>query len=142
MYGAERIDSYSQNTYIFKPLSRELSISLNGGIGVWWFENQANMSLTDMVTNTLVSSYFSPSYTGINPFPGTYDMRGFSFTYNDTVVVNPEHEYKLTIYTGAHRLEGGDGSASLTLAPLPEPTATLLTVMTLLLMCGRRRRSV
>jgi hypothetical protein len=142
MYGAERIDSYSQNTYIFKPLSRELSISLNGGIGVWWFENQANMSLTDMVTNTLVSSYFSPSYTGINPFPGTYDMRGFSFTYNDTVVVNPEHEYKLTIYTGARRGEGGDGSASLNLAPLPEPTATLLTGMTLLLMCGRRRRSV
>lgn len=136
-------NSNSQNTYIFKPLSRELSISLSGSIGVWWFENQANMSLTDMVTNTLVSSYFSPSYTRINPFPqGTNDMRDFSFTYNDTVMVNPEHEYKLTIYTAARRGEGGDGSASLYLAPLPEPTATLLTGMTLLLMCGRRRRSV
>ena len=135
--------SRSQNTYIFKPLSRELSISLSGSIGVWWFENQANMSLTDMVTNTLVSNYFSPSYTRINPFPqGTNDMRDFSFTYNDTVMVNPEHEYKLTIYTAARRGEGGDGSASLYLAPLPEPTATLLTGMTLLLMCGRRRRSV
>ena len=27
--------SRSQNTYIFKPLSRELSISLSGSIGVW-----------------------------------------------------------------------------------------------------------
>lgn len=134
--------SRSQNTYIFKPLSRELSISLGASIGVWWFENQANMSLTDMVTNTLISSYFSPSYTHINPFPqGTNDMRDFSFTYNDTVVVNLEHEYKLTIYTAARRGEGGDGLASLNLAPLPEPTATLLTCMTILLMCGRRRRS-
>lgn len=136
-------NGYAQNTYVFNPFSEELSISLNGVIGVWWFENKAKMTLTNLNTNSLVSSYYSPSYTRTNPFPSAQnDMRNYAFTWDTTVEVNPAHQYKLIIYTSAHRGEGGDGSASLNLTLAPEPGTTLLTAMAVLVLCGRRQRPV
>ena len=136
-------NGHAQNTYVFNPFSGELSISLSGVIGVWWFENNAKMTLTDLNTNSLISSYYSPSYTRINPFPpAQFDMRNYAFSWDTTVEVNPAHQYELIIYTSAHRGEGGDGSASLNLALAPEPGTTLLTGMAVLIMCGRRQRPI
>lgn len=136
-------NGYAQNTYVFNPFSGELSISLSGVIGVWWFENKAKMTLTNLSTNSLISSYYSPSYTGINPFPlGQFDMRNYAFNWDTTVAVNPAHQYELIIYTSAHRGEGGDGSASLNLTLAPEPGTAMLTAMAALVMCGRRQRPI
>ncbi len=136
-------NGHAQNTYLFNPFSQELSISLSGVIGVWWFENRAKMTLTNLSTNSLVSSYFSPSYTGINPFPPPqFDMRNYAFTWDTTVQVNPTHQYELIIYTSAHRGEGGDGSASINLTLAPEPGTAMLTAMAVLVMCGRRQRPI
>jgi hypothetical protein len=134
-------NAYAQNTYVFMPFSREISISLNGVIGVWWFENQAYMRLTNRSTNFLVSSYHSPSYTGIPPFAGEEDdMVEYPFSWDATVEVNPEDEYELIIFVGARSGEGGDGSASLNLTLVPEPGTTLLAGMAALFICGRRHR--
>jgi hypothetical protein len=135
-------NGYAQNTYIFNPFSEELSISLNGVIGVWWFENKAKMTLTNLSTNSLVSSYYSPSYTGTSPFYIPFDMRNYAFTWDTTVEVNPAHQYELIIYTSAHREEGGYSSASLNLTLVPETGTTLLTAMAVLVLCGRRQRPI
>lgn len=132
-------NAYAQNTYVFKPFSSELSISLRGLIGVWWFENNARMTLTDLGSNSVISIYQSPSYTRINPFSGD-DMNDYPINWDTTVQVNPEHQYKLVIFGSAHRGEGGDGSASLNLTLAPEPGTTLLAGIAVLLMCGRRQR--
>lgn len=135
-------NGFAQNTYVFKPLSRQLSISLGGKIGIWWFENDARMTLTDLNTNSIVSMYQSPSHSFQNPFPGSYDMVDFAINWDATVEVNPEHEYRLILFVGAHRGEGGSGSASLDLTLMPEPDTALLVSMGVLLACARRQRPV
>ncbi len=135
-------NGYARNTYVFNPLSEQLTISLGGVIGTWWFENNATMTLTDLSTNSLVSSYYSASYSGISPFP-TYDDSGNDvFSWQTTVEVEPAHQYALIIQVSAHRGEGGDGSASLDLALAPEPGTTLLASMAVLFMCVRRKRDL
>ena len=49
--------AYAQNTYIITPSTfpREISIALNGVIGVWWFDNSAKMELKNLTSNSLVS---------------------------------------------------------------------------------------
>ncbi|MCU0777182.1 MAG: hypothetical protein MUF86_05890 [Akkermansiaceae bacterium] len=134
-------NAHAQNRYVFKPRSRELSISLSGVIGVWWFENDAQMTLSDLSTDSLVSIYRSPSLTGISPFPDdSLDMRDYPFQWESTVEVDPDHEYELILHVGAHRGEGGRGSALLTLTAIPEPANALLGGMAALLICGRRQR--
>ncbi len=134
-------NAHAQNTYVFRALSREISISLNGVIGVWWFENHAKMTLTNLGTHTLVSEYQSPFYTFINPFPiETNDMADYPFNWDTSVEVDPGDEYELIILVGAHRGEGGDGSAWLNLTIIPEPGGTLLSGIAVLVMCLRRHR--
>jgi hypothetical protein len=140
---AYHANAFAQNTYVFTPFSREISISLSGQIGVWWFENQARMTLTDLNTNSLVSTYQSPSYTGINPFSGSSnDMTNYPVSWNTALDLDPEHQYRLVLFVGAKRGEGGDGSASLNLTLVPEPAISLLAGMVALLVCGRRRRAI
>lgn len=134
-------NAYAQNTYVFNPFSRELSISLRGLIGVWWFENNAKMTLTDITSDSVISIYQSPSYTQINPFTES-DMYDHPINWHTTVQVNPEHRYELILFGSAHRGEGGDGSASLNLTLAPEPSTTLLAGIAVLLMCSRRQRPV
>lgn len=135
-------NGYARNTYIFTPFARELTISLAGEIGVWWFHNRAQMTLTDLSSNSLLIRYQSPSYTGINPFPGQDDMQVHSINWEAAVAVDPEHQYELVIEASAHRGEGGDGSASLSLTPfpVPEPGINLLAAITFALACSRRQR--
>lgn len=141
---ANYANSYARNTYIFEPYSRELSISLSGQIGIWWFENHAEMTLTDLSSNpqAIICHYQSPSLTGINPFPGQDDMQVHSIIWEATVAVDPEHQYELVIEASAHRGEGGDGLAFLSLSPFPapEPGINLLAAVTLALACSRRKR--
>jgi hypothetical protein len=137
---ASHANAYAQNTYVFKPFARELSISLNGMIGEWWFENTAKMTLTDLSTGSLISIFQSPRDPREVSPPDATIYYPYPFSWNATVEVNPEHQYELILFVSAHRGEGGDGSASLTLTPIPEPGTTLLACMAALLVCGRRRR--
>jgi hypothetical protein len=135
--------AYAQNTYVFKPFSREILIFLNGVIGVWWFENAAKMELKNLTTTNPVSSYYSPSYFyPNNPFPpDENDMQNYPINWDMTVEVDPEHEYELILFVGASNSEGGSGLASLNLTIVPEPSATLLAGVAALFMCGRRHRT-
>ncbi len=134
-------NAYARNTYVFTPDSRELSISLVGQIGIWWFENDAQMTLTDLTTDSIVSLYQSPSYFfPQNPFPDSDAMRDYAIRWDSTVAVNPAHQYELILFVGAHRSEGGTGSASLELSIIPEADTTLLTGAAVLITCVRRRR--
>ncbi len=133
-------NGFAQNSYVFTPLSRQLSILLGGKIGVWWFENDARMTLTDRTTNSLVSLYQSPSYSFQNPFSGTNDMVDYQINWNATVEVNPQHTYELILFVRAHRGEGGSGSASLDLTVMPEPRTAMLAGIAVLLTCARRQR--
>jgi hypothetical protein len=133
----------AQNTYRFTPSSREISISLNGVIGVWWRDNAAKMELRNKTTNDPepIIRYLSPSYTGVDPFIGQPNDRvAYPFTWSATLDLEPEHEYELILHVGAFRGEGGDGSASLNLSIVPEPGVSLLAGIAALLACGRRRR--
>jgi hypothetical protein len=99
------------------------------------------MTLSDLSTDSLVSIYRSPSLTGISPFPDdSSDMLDYPFLWESTVEVDPDHEYELILHVGAHRGEGGRGSALLTLTAIPEPANALLGGMAALLICGRRQR--
>jgi hypothetical protein len=134
-------NGFAQTTYVFSPLSRELSILLVGTIGIWWFENDARMRLTDLNTGSIVSTYQSPSYLpSQNPFPNSNDMVDYAIHWDTTLVVDPRHQYELVLFVGAHRGEGGSGSASLNLTLMPEPGVSLLAGVGVLLACGRRRR--
>ncbi|MGL5019543.1 MAG: hypothetical protein ACRDBP_15520, partial [Luteolibacter sp.] len=123
---ADYANAHAQNTYLFQPLYQNLSISLGGVIGAWWFENKAQMTLTDLTTNLVVSSYRSPAYTRISPFADFFDMRDAPVSWTAAVAVDPGHQYELVLYSSAHRGEGGSGSASLNLTLVPEPSAPLL----------------
>lgn len=134
-------NGFAQNTYVFRSIFRQLSISLGGEIGVWWFENDAMMLLTNLSTGAIVSTYKSPSYFyPKNPFPNTNDMVDYAINWNTTLEVNPEHVYELILFVGAHRGEGGSGSATLDLTLAPEPDTSLLAAVAVLLTCARRRR--
>lgn len=142
--GADFCNGYARNTYLFTPLNQQLSISLVGRIGVWWFENDALMTLTDLNTNSVVSSYQSPSYfQPQSPFsPGDDDMVDYNIDWHTTLAVDPLHEYELMLLVGAHRGEGGSGSASLNLTLAPEPGTVLLAGVAVLITCGRRQRQI
>jgi hypothetical protein len=134
-------NGFAQNTYVFSPLGRQLTISLGGNIGIWWFENDARMRLTDLSTDSIVSTYQSPSYfSPQSPFPSGDDMVNYAINWNETLEVNPEHQYELILFVGAHRGEGGPGSAALNLTLAPEPGTSLLVGMAVLLTCARRQR--
>jgi hypothetical protein len=139
---ADYANAHAQNTYLFQPLYQDLSITLSGVIGAWWFENKAQMTLTDLTTNLVVSSYRSPAYTRISPFSDFFDMRSAPISWNAAVVVDPSRQYELVLYSSAHRGEGGSGSASLNLTLVPEPGAPLLFAITIVGLGARRRRVV
>ncbi len=106
-------------------------------------EGDANY-FTNLSTGSLVSIYQSPSYFyPQSPFPPfTDNMVDYPIHWNATVDVNPGHDYELIMFVGAHRGEGGHGSASLALTLAPEPGSTLLAGMAVLLACCRRQRPV
>jgi len=136
-------NGYAQNTYVFTPLGRQLSITLGGGVSNWWFDNDAMMRLTNLSTGSIVSTYQSPSYFyPQSPFPNTDDMVDYAINWDATVEVDPGHEYELILFVGAHRGEGGSSSAALNLTLAPEPGTTLLAGVAVLLACARRQRPV
>lgn len=94
-------NGFAKNTYVFVPMGRQLSITLGGNIGIWWFENDARMRLTDLSTGSIVSTYQSPSYfSPQSPFPDTNDMVDYPINWNAKVEVDPGHEYELILFVG------------------------------------------
>lgn len=103
-------------TYLFSPITTNLSLIIDGFIGEWAFENQAKFTLKDVTADMILEDFVSPQTP----------IEGFAIDFQQDYLVDPMHQYQLYMFVLAQRGEGGDGSAGLTAMLVPEPMTILL----------------